>query len=400
MRTVSRRVAVALVVGGALSSIFVLAIIHSGKSRARDRGARPVAFPRQRHGQKRSRPAPHVRARAMPPASGPLPRPESASAPTSIPKMVGQRFMVGLRGNIPAPALLEDARRGKIGGVVIFPTQPEPSLAANGATELQLAAKEGGNPDLLVATDQEGGPIKRFPEGPPTVSPSRMNSKSAFAQGIKTGDFLLERRINVDLAPVADLGLSESFMTREGRTISSRPGKVARVANRFAVGLRSRQVMPVAKHFPGLGMATVNTDEARSEISGPVSQSLYPYRYMIRRELPAIMVSTAIYTSIDPGNAAAWSPRIVQGLLRRHLHFGGLVFSDDLATPGVHSALSTSEAAIKAAQAGVDVIMIGNPNEFSAAYRAVLTAAKEGRIPRSNLEQSYEEIVAAKVQHP
>jgi beta-N-acetylhexosaminidase len=307
--------------------------------------------------------------------------------------------MVALRGNVPSPALLEDARRGMIGGVLLFPSSPEPSQAGVAAASLQLAAQEGGNPPLLIATDQEGGTVKRFPEGPPAGALSTMSPNQALREGRETASFLSRRSINVDLAPVVDLGLPDSFIEQQGRTIAPHPNRVANVANAFAAGLRQLHVLPVAKHFPGLGMATVNSDEARSVVSGPISSSLVPFRSMIGQGAPAIMVSTAIYTSIDPQHGAAWSPPIIRGLLRRQLGFKGLVFSDDLATAGVNASLDTSAAVVQAARAGVDILMVGDANAFRPAYRAALSAARDGQLSLPNLEQSHQRILQFKQEY-
>ena len=108
------------------------------------------------------------------------------------------------------------------------------------------------------------------------------------------------------------------------------------------------------------------------------------------------MVSTAFYPTVDPTNAAAWSPRIVDGLLRRKLGFQGVVFSDALTSTGVQQSLSVPEATVGSARAGVDVLLIAEPEEFSAAYEAVAEAAKRGRIPKANLVSSYDRIRQAK----
>ena len=277
--------------------------------------------------------------------------------------------MVGLRGTVVQSALLEDARKGTIGGVVLFPEGAGRSETARAVAALQKAARRGGNPPLLIATDQEGGPVKRFPQGPPHRRLSEADQQQAFTEGQKTGTFLKEMRINTDLAPVLDLGLPGSFIAEEGRTISADPAQVGEIGGAFAAGLQQTLTLAVAKHFPGLGAAPVNTDESRVEVTAGVDHSLLPYRGLIAGGVKGVMVSTASYRTLDPAHGAAWSRKIVTGLLREKLGFEGLVFSDDLSTAGVQEWMSTPAASRAAAKAGVDILMIGEPNSFRSAYR-------------------------------
>lgn len=379
MKSVPPRTALALVLGGAVSVVVALLIINSGSSRAGTESrtiriqGRVVSVPPARRG------------------SGDAHLPAAA-----LEKLVGQRFMVGLRGTAVQSALLEDARKGMIGGVLLFPEGAGGAEVSRATAELQAAARQGGNPPLLIATDQEGGPVKRFPQGPPLRGLSDTDVAQALTEGQRTGGYLRDMQINTNLAPVVDLGLPESFIAQEGRTISADPHKVGKIGGAFAAGLQQTLTLAVAKHFPGLGHATVNTDLHRTEVTAGVSRSLIPFRELIKTGVKGVMVSTAAYRSLDPAHGAAWSRKIVTGLLRRKLGFGGLVFSDDLSTDGVHEWMSTPAAAKAAAKAGVDILMIGEPNSFRPAFRAVVSAARKGALKPRQLSASYRRIAAAK----
>lgn len=384
LRGVRWYVALALVAGGALTALALALVLDSGGGSA----APPTVT---------------VHSHVEPPGAtreGPSalkPEAESpAGATVSVSRMVGQRFMVGLREAMPSTALLADARRGELGGVVIFTEESGSAHVKSAISALQRAATAGGNRQLLIATDQEGGEIKRLP-GPPDQPLSSLSPAAAQREGSATGRYLRSYGVNVDLAPVVDLGLPGSFMTAQGRTISANPGKVAAVATAFAGGLEQTGVLPVAKHFPGLGSATRNTDEERSVVEASVNQSLIPFREVIARVHPTgVMVSTAIYTQLDPDNGAAWSRKIVAGVLRHRLGFEeGLVFSDALSSDGVAQTLPVTEAVTKAAAAGVDLILV-EPESFHLAHDAVVRAAREGQVTKQNLNSSYGRILQAK----
>lgn len=382
MKSVPLRTALALFLGGAASVVVALLIVNSGSSPAR------TGSQQTRDGT----------GRVVPAATNRNAADSRRLAPAEIEKLVGQRFMVGLRGITVQPALLEDARRGMIGGVLLFPEGAGKAEVGQAVDELQTAARQGGNLPLLIATDQEGGPVKRFPQGPPQPLSGSTSTTQAITAGQQTGSFLEEMHINTDLAPVVDLGLPESFIAQEGRTISADPRKVGEISRAFVIGMQGTLTLAVAKHFPGLGDAMVNTDLKRTEVTADVSQSLLPFRELIQAEVKGVMVSTAAYRSLDPNHGAAWSRKIVNGLLRKKLGFEGLVFSDDLSTNGVHEWLSTPAAAEAAAKAGVDILMIGEPNSFRPSFRAVVKAAEEGDLKQQELEDSYRRIEAAKEQ--
>lgn len=101
--------------------------------------------------------------------------------------------------------------------MILFGSNVGPTLPT-AIAELQQAAREGGNPPLLISVDQEGGTIRRFVAAPP-ISPRAMSTTSvAYEQGMETGAFLRSERVNVDLAPVADVTTSSAaFEVQQAR---------------------------------------------------------------------------------------------------------------------------------------------------------------------------------------
>ncbi len=385
LRAVPWPTALALFAGGAAATAILLILV------AGSGGGSAATLKRSVH--------PRIRTGGEAAAVRRRPKREAESPPTervSVARMVGQRFMVGLRGMEPSSVLLGDVRRGEIGGVVLFPEGASPAATGAAVARLEHAAAAGGEPPLLIATDQEGGQVKRFPGGPPKKPLSALSAETALREGQATGIFLRRCGIDVDLAPVVDLGLPGSFIAEQGRTISANPNTVTRIALAFAGGLGQVRTMPVAKHFPGLGGALTNTDEGRSVVESGLSSSLKPYAALIGSGIPAIMLSTAIYTKLDPSHGAAWSGKVVGGLLRHRLGFHGLAISDDLSSHGVADTLPIPEAVTESARAGVDMLMVAEPEWFRPAYRAVLRAAEEGRVSERNLVSSYERILRAK----
>jgi beta-N-acetylhexosaminidase len=316
--------------------------------------------------------------------------------------LIGQRLMVRMSGSA-TPELLRQARGGEIGGVIAFPPTGQPTDELRREIErLREAARDGGQPPLLVSIDQEGGEVKRLPDGPPDRAPAQLaapgDEQAAREAGRRTGRYLSRLGIDVDLAPVLDVPSSaSSFMSQ--RSFGDDPRVVAANGSAFAAGLEAGGAIPTAKHFPGLGRAIANTDIEPSEIDAnrrELDADLAPFREAIARGVPMVMVGHAVYTGVDPDVPAALSPAIVDGLLRSELEFGGVVISDDLGAGAVSAAASEREAPVAAARAGVDVLLLSGVEDGGPALEALRDAEREGELDRAELVESLRRILELK----
>jgi beta-N-acetylhexosaminidase len=316
--------------------------------------------------------------------------------------LLGQMLMVRMNGSA-TPELVRGARDGEIGGVIVFPPpgQPEEELRAE-IGRVQEAATAAGRPPLLVAIDQEGGEVKRLPEGPPDSSAPELGENGdpaeARAAGRATGRYLARLGINVDLAPVLDVpSTSASFMT--SRAFGDDPRAVGELGSAFAEGLEAGGVVPAVKHFPGLGRAVANTDLGPSELDASedeLEDDLVPFREAIAREVPMVMVGNAIFQALDPRAPAALSAAVVGDLLRDELGFTGVVISDDLGAGAIDAAVSEREASVAAARAGIDILLFAGTDDAGPAHEALLDARDRGELSRADLERSLLRILELK----
>lgn len=330
----------------------------------------------------------------------------ASEAPPTLADLVGQKLVVQMDAGAPSAALLARVRLGQIGGVFLTRANFSSAAGLRATTNtLQKAAVAAGQPPLLVAVDQEGGPVKAVPWIAPTLSPSQMgtapSSDTALAQGESTGAELRSLGINTDFAPVADVPAStKSFLYRQGRTWSFSAHMTARLASWFAIGLAQRGALATVKHFPGLGFAKRNTDNAVVRIhatKGALAAGLSPYQASIADRVPLIMLSNAVYTAYDNTNAAGWSTAIVTTLLRNKLRFRGVTITDSLDGAAHVRHLSDAALAIRAANAGTDLLLLtGSEWATRGAYETLLRAAISGRLDRSRLLASYKRILALK----
>ena len=331
--------------------------------------------------------------------AGSAERARPAAEPT-LAQLVGQKLVVSMTGRTPSASLLARARRGDIGGVLVHRFNFSSSAQLRAITvALQRAAAGGGRPPLLIAVDQEGGSVKTIPWLPPARSPGRVRSTAdARSDGRSTGAALLDLGVNTDFAPVADVpGSTGSEVYRQGRTWSFDAKTTARLAGAFALGLGDAHALATMKHFPGLGLATADTDHAVVRITAPAARleaGLVPYR---GTHVPLVMLSNAIYNAYDRINAAGWSRAIATKLLRRDLGFQGVTITDSLDGAANARRIAPNGLAIAAANAGTDLILLtGGEVASRNVFTTLLQAAQRGRVHRSSLLASYQRILALK----
>jgi beta-N-acetylhexosaminidase len=163
-------------------------------------------------------------------------------------------------------------------------------------------------------------------------------------------------------------------------------------------GWHEAGVATTVKHFPGLGGATVNTDEGSATIDRTrrqLNDDLAPFAFAISQETEFIMASHAVYPALDDERIASQSPAIIEDLLRGELGFEGVVMTDSLEAQAVQDVTDIEEAALASAEAGVDVILTTGRGSYIRVYRALLRRAREDPAFRERVRASATRVIAA-----
>jgi beta-N-acetylhexosaminidase len=313
-------------------------------------------------------------------------------------RMAGQTIIGTLGEDGVDAKLLQRVQKGQLGGVIIV-SDNEGEVQSDIA-KLQKAARQGDNPPVLVMADQEGGFVKRLP-GPPDLGPDEIadeGPETAQTEGQKTGEYLAGLGVNVDLAPVLDVGHDNTEESIVSRVYSEDPAEVGELGSAFITGLQGARVAATAKHFPGLGLATTNTDFDVVEIRGreeELAADIEPFTQAIAAGVDMIMVSTAVYPDLYGSKPAAFAPAAIQTQLRGQLGFKGVVITDDLEAPGANT--PPGNGAVQTIAAGGDLALLARTEGSSvSAFNAVVKAVKDGRLDEATLEAAYERILALK----
>ncbi|WP_125775549.1 glycoside hydrolase family 3 N-terminal domain-containing protein [Antribacter gilvus] len=302
----------------------------------------------------------------------PSPSPPDPLAGWTLEEKVGQLLMAGVDVQAQNPVTADLVRQHHVGnvflagrtqagrGAVAALTQSFRDLVGQGVTH--------GTP-LLVATDQEGGLVQvlrgdGFSEVPRATEQAALDPAVLQQHAQGWGAELAAAGINLDLAPVMDLvpAGTEGSNAPVGyfaRNYGTTPEQVTASANAFSAGLRAGGVETVIKHFPGLGRVTANTDDATGvtdTVTVPGDPSVGVFAAGIEAGARYVMMSSAVYTQIDPGAPAVFSPAAVS-LLRDDLGFDGVIMTDDLSGADQVAAWSPGDRAVLAVAAGVDLVL-------------------------------------------
>ncbi len=289
---------------------------------------------------------------------------------------------------------------GRIQDGSVIPAQPF-ELAAF-VNHMQRQAKT----PLFVASDFERGASMRVAETarfPYLMAFGAARDLSATRElGAATAREARAMGVNWVFAPDADVNNNPDNPIINVRSFGEDPQAVAQNVSAFVDGahsLRGQYVLVTAKHFPGHGdtaedshMQVAKLDQPKERIE---SVELVPFRAAIQNGVDSIMTAHMAVPAFEPNPIPATvSPRILTGLLRDELGFKGLIVTDALEMQGIASLYTQGEAAVRAIEAGADMLLM--PTDPEECIHALEAAVKSKRISVSRINASAARVMAAK----
>jgi len=289
---------------------------------------------------------------------------------------IGQMLMVTPpKGGADAMQRFKNSlRRLNIGSVVLYGYHVQPLEGAGEMVAYTNYLQTGLSTRLFIAVDHEGGAVQRLGPRhglsrlpPPGEVGVRMNARTARAYGRLIGEQLRAVGVNLNLAPVLDVRseAANPNIARWNRAIDTDPERVASLGGAMAAGMQNAGVVAAGKHFPGIGALREDTHEKPGHLPQSVETlrrtALRPFAAATAAGMDAVLLSHAVVSDLTgdstPSSLAA---SVVQGLLRDELGFDGLAITDDLIMDGVADTYGVNEAALRAVQAGADIVLITN----------------------------------------
>jgi beta-N-acetylhexosaminidase len=331
----------------------------------------------------------------------------------TLEQRIGQMFIVNLYG----PQLTEVGRdfltRVQPGGVVLIGDNIGTAQALTRLiNSYQQTSIDADGLPLFVAVDQEGGPISHLRDGftvfpTPALLTASGQSELARRVGAAMAAELRAVGVNLNLAPVADLETNPDNPIITRRSFGSDPTRVSPIMAAYIEGLQSAGVLATAKHFPGHGETDSDShttlpilDLTRERLD---AVELAPFRAAIDAGVEVIMAAHIWYPALEPQEnlPASLSSNIITRLLRDELGYDGLVMTDALDMDAIDTSYSYPDAALKAIQAGVDLLIAAHIGLDSqeAAVRAIADAVRDGRISEARIDESARRILDAKARY-
>lgn len=341
-------------------------------------------------------------ASAMPAWSAPYP----ALDRMTLRAKIGQMVMFTVRGTSLTAAERDVIKSARLSNVILFDKNYVGREQLGRLTrQIQAAARAGRTHPIgaLIAVDQEGGVVKRFEDMAPRYSAPEMGARPksvAYDQGRATGRDLSAAGVNVDLAPVADLDLPPARVMAS-RSFGRDPVRVGRRVKAFALGLQSKRTAAAAKHFPGLGGATRNSDDGRAYVYRSRwklhNVDAVPFRIAIDGGLKMVMLSHAIYTKDGGDRPASVNRYIATERLRKEFGFAGVSVSDALEAVAWRFGNYVSRACRATVWAGVDIALItGDVYAARACAAEIRAAVDSGTITEQHIDRSVQRILELK----
>lgn len=326
---------------------------------------------------------------------------------------LGQMLMVPFFGGFASAEsaeygeVIRQVEKNRVGGLILATARGPLGIrrsqvypTAEIANELQRRAKL----PLLIGGDFESGTRMRLEEG--TAFPSAMAIAAtgqphfAYVAGKLTAMEARAAGVHWIFAPDADINNNPDNPIINVRSFGESAQEVARYVEEFVRGVEENGALATAKHFPGHGNVSVDSHLALASVPGSRKEleenELVPFRAAIHAGVSAIMPGHLAVPAfdLDPNAPATVSHKILSGLLRREMKFGGLIVTDAMEMGGVASLFAPGEAAVRAVEAGADVLLM--PPVPDAAIAALEDAVASGRISAARIDESVRRILGAK----
>lgn len=325
---------------------------------------------------------------------------------------IGQLFLMGLARNRLGPAELRAIREQHVGSVW-FPINTSVGVAAlrSVADAVQAAGTPAATAGVrfFVAANQEGGHVQAlkgpgFSAIPSAVQQGTVAPDALRGQAQHWGEQLVAAGLNLNFAPVADVVPPGTEASNEpigalNREYGHDPVTAGNGAAAFVAGMSAAGVATTAKHFPGLGRVTGNTDYVAGVTDNQTSRTdpyLDAFRAVIDADVPFVMVSLARYNQIDSTQLAVFSPIVIGQLLRGELGFEGVVMSDDLAHTAAVQGIEPGSRAIAFLLAGGDLVVSRDVPDTGAMVAAVAARAANDPSFVTRLDEATLRVLQAK----
>lgn len=318
---------------------------------------------------------------------------------------LGQMVMIGIQGTKVDDDSLYMLNQYHMGGVILFDRNMDsPEQVKQLTSDLQAQSNE--KVPLFIGIDEEGGDVVRMAEKlTPPPSQKEIGATGDIEQArtwaIKTAKSLKDMGINVNFAPVADIGSNDK------RSYSTDANTVIDFVRAATKGYQQENIIYSLKHFPGIGKGKVDShvDSSSIDVAKEVlmTEDILPFKTIIDENEPNdyfILVSHLKYPALDEEYPASLSSKIMTDLLRNELGYKGIIITDDMEMGAVANHNDFRSIGVKAVKAGVDIVLVCHEYQHQQeVYLGLLDAVNSGEISQERIDESVKRIIKVKLLH-
>lgn len=318
---------------------------------------------------------------------------------------LGQMVMIGIQGTKVDDDSLYMLNQYHMGGVILFDRNME-SLEQVKQLTSDLQAQSNEKVPLFIGIDEEGGDVVRMAEKlTPPPSQKEIGATGDIEQAktwaIKTAKSLKDMGINVNFAPVADVGSNDK------RSYSTDANTVIDFVRAATKGYQQENIIYSLKHFPGIGKGKVDShiDSSSIDVAKEVlmTEDILPFKTIIDESDPNdyfILVSHLKYLALDEEYPASLSSKIMTDLLRNKLGYKGIIITDDMEMGAVANHNDFRSIGVNAVKAGADIVLVCHEYKHQQeVYLGLLDAVNSGEISQERIDESVKRIIKVKLLH-
>lgn len=324
----------------------------------------------------------------------------------SLEEKIGQLVISGFEGEDMTPGLQSLIQDYKLGGFIFFSRNIKDIEQTKNLINSIKEENKSNQIPLFLSIDEEGGRVSRLPSDYHRLPSgldigAKENEELARSLGVILGHRLGSLGFNLNFAPVLDI-----YSNPENTVIGDRAyGRTVELVQQTGLnvirGMRSTNIIPVAKHFPGHGDTHMDShldlpslDKSLEELK---SFEILPFQRAIKEGIEMIMLAHILYPNIDGNKPASMSPVIIQDLLRKDLAYEGIIISDDMTMGAIVNNYSIEDAAIEFLQAGGDILLLchGEANTIGT-IEEIKKTIEEGDISMERIDKKVYKVLSLK----
>lgn len=327
----------------------------------------------------------------------------------SLEEKIGQLFIIGFNGEEIDKDIEYMIKNYYVGGFILFQENIKNIDQTLNLINSLKKANENNNIPLFISTDEEGGKVTRVSNLFGSVPGSRKigeidNEEYSFKIGDIIGYRLKSIGFNLDFAPVLDINSNPKNPVIGDRSYGRTKDIVSKHGIQVMKGIKSNNVIPTIKHFPGHGDTFIDSHLDLPAVNKDLEElrkmELIPFKEAIDMGADMVMVGHMLFPKIDSENPATFSKEIITNLLRKDLNYDKVIVTDDMTMGAITKNYNIEKVAIKSLKAGADIILICHSYEDQIkVIESIKEAVKSGEILEKEIDEKVYRIVKLKEEY-